>query len=463
MGHAKMPFLKHQYVFYTDNELRAESLFHHTEACSLTEVQTFHPRGGNFRAPPPKTYHYCIRHQGRYAFPKGYAAKHMGWQGTDLRVTDGMRWEADVRFQGALKSRLKQDIAVERTYAALEANPHKGCTLSLPCGYGKTVCGIALAAILRRKCFVLVHTLFLADQWKERIEQFVPGAKVKLVKGLANFDEDKGCHFGIGLMQTVKNMSSSLFSNYGFLIIDEAHHLPCQTLQDCLPKFNSRYTLALSATPRLIDGLTDFIFWSVGEPAFLIEPSYPNVQVLKAEYNRRQVFRAGDHLIPFETRIASDPERDERVARIIERCLLDTRRRILVLTLRRKHAENLVECIRARVPKHASGDGKVVLMLGGDRSGSYATPKDACVIVATYQLVQEGFDCPGLNTLVLAMPRGDLVQSIGRITRVGGEEEGGVKPWVIDIVDQCAEGRRKSSNRKTQYAKLKMHSTFAQW
>lgn len=458
-----MPFLKHQYVFYNEDELREGRLFYHTDACSLTEVQTYHPTGGNFRPPPPKTYNYCIRHQGRYAFPKAYAATHMGWDGKDLRVTDGMRWEAEVRFMGALKSRLKQDVAVERTYAALESNPHKGCTLSLPCGYGKTVCGIALAAILRRKCFVLVHTLFLANQWEERIKQFVPGARVRQVKGLANFDEDKGCHFGIGLMQTVKNMSSSLFSNYGFLIIDEAHHLPCQTLQDCLPKFNSRYTLALSATPRRMDGLTDFIFWSVGAPAFLIEPSYPNVQVLKADYNRREAFRAGDHLLPFETRIASDPERDDRVARIVERCLLDDRRRILVLTLRRQHAKNLVDAIASRAPKSAQGPGKVVLMLGGERT--LPSTDEARVIVATYQLVQEGFDCPGLNTLVLAMPRGDLVQSIGRITRVGGDttEAAAVKPWVIDVVDQCAEGRRKSSNRRAQYARLKMHSTFAQW
>ena len=281
-----MPFLKHQYVFYHEDELREGSLFHHTEACSLTEIQTYVPMRGNFRPPPPKTYNYCILHQGMYAFPKGYATDCMGWDGKDLRVTDGMRWNPDLRFMASLRHDLRQDEAVEKTYKALEANGHKGCTLSLPCGYGKTVCALALASALRRKTFVLVHTVFLAKQWEDRIKQFIPGAGVHKVRGAADFDEDKGCEFGIGLMQTVKNMSSSMFSNYGFLIIDEAHHLPCQTLQSCLPKFNSRYTLALSATPERIDGLTNFIYWSIGRSAFLIRPSYPNVQVLKAEYER---------------------------------------------------------------------------------------------------------------------------------------------------------------------------------
>lgn len=457
-----MPFLKHQYVFYHEDELREGSLFHHTEACSLTEIQTYVPMRGNFRPPPPKTYNYCILHQGMYAFPKGYATDCMGWDGKDLRVTDGMRWNPELRFKASLRHDLRQDEAVEKTYKALEANAHKGCTLSLPCGYGKTVCALALASALRRKTFVLVHTVFLAKQWEDRIKQFIPGAGVHKVRGAADFDEDKGCEFGIGLMQTVKNMSSSMFSNYGFLIIDEAHHLPCQTLQSCLPKFNSRYTLALSATPERIDGLTNFIYWSVGKSAFLIRPSYPNVQVLKAEYERPYV--AGDHLLSFENRICTDPARDERIARIIERCLMDQRRKILVLTLRRQHAQNLVTAIMQRVPNHAVGKDKVVLMLGGDKAVVEGPPEGFCVIVATYQLVQEGFDCPGLNTLVLAMPRGDLVQSIGRITRVGGDtNEKTVKPWVIDIVDQCAEGKRKSSARKAQYAKLKMHSTFAQW
>ena len=43
------------------------------------------------------------------------------------------------------------------------------------------------------------------------------------------------------------------------------------------------------------------------------------------------------------------------------------------------------------------------------------------VIVATYQLISEGFDMPSLNTMVLAMPKQDLTQCIGRITRKNGQ------------------------------------------
>jgi superfamily II DNA or RNA helicase len=56
------------------------------------------------------------------------------------------------------------------------------------------------------------------------------------------------------------------------------------------------------------------------------------------------------------------------------------------------------------------------------------------VLVATLQLIGEGFDCPGLSTLVLATPirfEGRLLQVVGRIMRPAE----GKKALVIDYVD----------------------------
>jgi superfamily II DNA or RNA helicase len=56
------------------------------------------------------------------------------------------------------------------------------------------------------------------------------------------------------------------------------------------------------------------------------------------------------------------------------------------------------------------------------------------VLVATLQLIGEGFDCPGLTTLVLATPikfEGRLLQVVGRIMRPAT----GKRARVIDYVD----------------------------
>ena len=56
------------------------------------------------------------------------------------------------------------------------------------------------------------------------------------------------------------------------------------------------------------------------------------------------------------------------------------------------------------------------------------------VLLSTLQLISEGFDCPGLSTLVLTTPirfEGRLLQVVGRIMRPAE----GKKALVIDYVD----------------------------
>jgi superfamily II DNA or RNA helicase len=66
------------------------------------------------------------------------------------------------------------------------------------------------------------------------------------------------------------------------------------------------------------------------------------------------------------------------------------------------------------------------------------------VLVATLQLIGEGFDCPGLTTLVLATPikfEGRLLQVVGRIMRPAA----GKRARVIDYVDEKIPVLRRSA------------------
>jgi superfamily II DNA or RNA helicase len=54
--------------------------------------------------------------------------------------------------------------------------------LSLPCGYGKTTVSLAIACKLGYRTMIIVHKQFLADQWRERIQQFCPGATIGVVQ-----------------------------------------------------------------------------------------------------------------------------------------------------------------------------------------------------------------------------------------------------------------------------------------
>ncbi|MDX9894844.1 MAG: ATP-dependent helicase, partial [Desulfofustis sp.] len=66
------------------------------------------------------------------------------------------------------------------------------------------------------------------------------------------------------------------------------------------------------------------------------------------------------------------------------------------------------------------------------------------VLVATLQLISEGFDCSGLSTLFLTTPitfEGRLLQVIGRIMRPAENKS----PCVYDYVDEEVTALRRSA------------------
>jgi superfamily II DNA or RNA helicase len=97
-------------------------------------------------------------------------------------------------------------------------------------------------------------------------------------------------------------------------------------------------------------------------------------------------------------------------------------RKILILTGLRSHCFNLQNMI------NQSG-----LYIGGMKEIDLIESSKKQVIIATFQLANEGLDIPTLDTVILATPKSDIKQSIGRIMR----ETPGKKndPLIIDIVD----------------------------
>jgi hypothetical protein len=72
------------------------------------------------------------------------------------------------------------------------------------------------------------------------------------------------------------------------------------------------------------------------------------------------------------------------------------------------------------------------------------------VIVATYSMAAEGLDIKTLSTLILATPKTDVVQAVGRILRVKHE-----RPLIVDIVDSHDMFKKQWYKRRAFYLKCK--------
>ena len=362
---------------------------------------------------------------GKLVVPRWWAEQNVGPAEKDIRP-EPSRMGDHLRFTGKLRDSTQQPQALR---AALEAG--RGI-LSLPCGYGKTTVSLAIAMRLGWRTMVIVHKEFLAQQWIERIEQFCPGARVGRVQ--RDLKEVEGCDFVIAMLQSLsqKEYSPKDFQSVGTVIVDEAHHICAQVFSQSMFKVCPRHLFGLSATPVRKDGLTKVLEWFAGPTFFAVErPPEKGVEVIPLDFDCpafRELppqNRAGKiSLTQMITDVVEMPERNKMIEGVVRKLLETTRRHILVLSDRRLHCQDL--CSRF-APEDAG------LYMGGMKQVELEESSRKRIIVATFSQAHEGLDIPTLDTVILATPKSDIVQSIGRVMREGGNRAG--HPPIYDLRD----------------------------
>lgn len=364
----------------------------------------------------------------------------------NVKTTNETFWE----FEGELRN---SQIEVVNSY--LKPEPRDGL-ICLHTGGGKTVCALYIASELKLPTLVLVHNTFLRDQWIERIKMFLPNARIGLFQGETQQVEDRD--IVVGMLQSIclKDIHADTFKNIGFVIVDECHHIASEAFSQAVPKITSKYMLGLSATPERKDRLMHVIHWFLGPLLYKSDTSDkidPDVFVEVYEfeegdekfneviYNKQGVMFTSlmvNKLVDFEPR-------NRMIVELLKDVYDDSKRQILVLSDRVEHTKLLYEML----PKEIQSEACIL-----SRSVDSKTRSDWCstkrILIATYQMCKEGFDVPTLNTLLIATPRPDVDQIVGRILRVEKSKRT-VSPLILDIVDPAF--RRQFQERLTLYNK----------
>ena len=123
----------------------------------------------------------------------------------------------NIKFIGDLRDHQKPTVKKYIDHALKEG----GGLLELHTGYGKTVCGLKIIAVLGVKALIIVHKEFLLRQWVERIEQFLPDAKVGKIQGSKIDVEGKDIVIGMLQSLSMKDYDIKLFNQFGLTIVDE--------------------------------------------------------------------------------------------------------------------------------------------------------------------------------------------------------------------------------------------------
>jgi superfamily II DNA or RNA helicase len=340
--------------------------------------------------------------------------------------------------------------------AFLKPEPHDGI-LSLHTGGGKTVCALYIASQLKLPTLVIVHNSFLRDQWEERVKMFLPNARIGRIQG--DLCELDGKDVIIAMLQTLsmKSIPIVTFRPLGLVIVDECHHIASEVFVQALPKVTSKYMLGLSATPSRKDGLMFVANWFLGPLLYTSDTGDKEdrgVHVEVYEYkNEDPVFNEilyNAQGVMFTSlmvnKLADCGVRTKWLVEILTDVLDDEpQRQVLVLTDRVQHTKDIL----AALPEELRGRSAILStdVKAAARAEFCATKT---VLLATYAMCKEGFDVPTLNTLVMATPRPDVDQIVGRILRVEKSART-THPLILDLVDP--QFRRQFQERNALYKK----------
>lgn len=365
----------------------------------------------------------------------------------DVATTDERFWT----FTGRLRS--QQEPVVN---SFLKPEPKDGI-ISLHTGGGKTVCALYIASQLRVPTLVIVHNSFLRDQWEERVRAFLPNARIGRIQG--DQCEVEGKDVIIAMLQTLamKEIPLATFKPIGLVIVDECHHIASEVFVQALPKVTSKHMLGLSATPVRKDGLMYVAHWFLGPLLYNSDKGDiedPDIQVEVYEYkNEDPEFNAiiyNRQGVMFTTlminKLTECNDRTRWLTGIIEDVITESPdRQMLVLTDRVQHTKDLLAALPDALREKAAILSQDV---HATKRGEYCATKS--ILIATYSMCKEGFDVPTLNTLLMATPRPDIDQIVGRILRV---EKSARKthPLILDIVDP--QFRRQFQERNGLYKK----------
>jgi len=387
--------------------------------------------------------------------PKHFGIERFGAPMTtrDVAQTAAWFWE----FTGSLRP-----VQLPVVNSFLLPEPHDGI-ISLHTGGGKTVCALYIASRLRVPALVVVHNTFLRDQWIDRVKAFLPNARIGRVQADVADVADKD--IVIVMLQTLsmKELNDNLFAPIGLVIVDECHHIASEVFVQALPKVTSRYMLGLSATPDRKDKLMYAIHWFLGPLLYKSETgdsvdTQVNVEVYEyqnddPEFNEIVVSSQGMVSVPIMVnKLTGCEDRTKWLCGILED-ISEGGRQILVLSDRVQHCQDILAGLSPGLRETACILGTAVK---AEVRAEYCKTKS--ILIATYTMCREGFDVPTLNTLLMATPRPDIDQIVGRILRV--EKTGRiVHPLIVDIVDPQFRrqfGVRNGLYKKRQYRVTKM-------
>ena len=315
-----------------------------------------------------------------------------------------------------------------------------------------TVMALKIASLVQKKTLIIVHKEFLMNQWIERAQEFVPSAKIGKIQGPV-FDIE-GKDIVLGMLQTLydRDLPETAFDSFGLTIIDEVHRIGSQQFSKALLRIMTPYMLGISATVDRKDGLSKVLHMFIGDKIYTearededpvcvrgIEYISGDPKFNETEYD----YRGNPKFSTMISKISEFGSRSDFIVRVLQDLIQECpRSQIMVLCHNRSLLTYFYTAIQHR------GFATCGYYVGGMKQGDLQETEGKQIVLATYAMAAEALDIKTLSILVMASPKTDITQSVGRILRIRHEN-----PIIVDIIDKHDIFQNQWKQRKTFYRK----------
>lgn len=389
---------------------------------------------------------------------------------TEIHITDKKidGHPIEVSFNGNLRDNQKD--------AAKKILIHEMGIVSAPTGFGKTVVAANVIAERKVSTLVIVNSKVLADQWKERLTEFLdiqsepfveytPTGRIRkkdLIGELHSGKENLSHTIDIALFQTLasrENLADYL-EPYGMVIIDEVHHAAAKTFEEVVKQIKARYLYGLTATPERKDGLTPILFMRLGEMIYTYEEELEEgIFTPKYFYPRFTNYSDYNPELGYVEHLNNMVDIDERNELIVSDIVENVKqeRSCLVFTERVAHVGVLKDLLMQKIKdvsiytlssEQTKEENKASVRKMRDQ-------KEVFIVISTSRMAGEGFDLPHLESIFFCLPfswKGRTNQYVGRLHRKMEEKD---ELRIYDYIDIGIEMfARMYQKRLKVYAKL---------
>jgi len=365
--------------------------------------------------------------------------------------------DIDVPFELSLRDYQVKIVDIYCNYVSKplskdNTQPGGGGILEVPCGRGKTIMALNIISKLKKKTLILVHKEFLMNQWIERMNDFLPTARIGKIQGPVFDIEEKDVV--IGMIQSLydKEYPSNAFSSFGLTIIDEVHRIGSEQFSRTLFKTITPYMLGISATVERKDKLTKVLYMFIGGKIYEEKREEDDPVCVRAieyksddpDFNNVELdYRGNTKFSSMIVKLCAFGPRSDFIVNVLRDLLEEhPENQIMILCQNKSLLTYLYEAINYR--EIAS----VGYYIGGMKQVNLQETETKKIVLATYAMAAEALDIKTLATLVMVSPKTDIVQSVGRILRVKHKH-----PIIVDIVDMHENFQKQWLQRRRFYKK----------